>query len=88
MEDNGSFTSYSSVRTFKSRPSLVTVNDEIVEKISVSSKVSKMSSSSSSSSASSVKSNLEISEVHEAVVIEPSEPVYVNVEEPEEISPI
>eukprot|EP00092_Neocalanus_flemingeri_P024037 GFUD01026072.1.p1 GENE.GFUD01026072.1~~GFUD01026072.1.p1 ORF type:complete len:814 (+),score=238.89 GFUD01026072.1:113-2554(+) len=82
MEDNGSFTSYSSIRTFKSRPSLVTVNDEVVDKISVSSKVSKMSSSSSSSSAT---SKLDISEVHEAVVIEPSEPVYVNVEPTEEI---
>jgi len=84
MEDNGSFTSYSSVRTFKSRPSLVTVNDEIVDKISMSSKISKMSNS-SSSSLSSASSKIEISEVHDAVVIEPSEPVYVNVEPTEDI---
>jgi len=51
MEDNGSFTSYSSIRTYKSRHSLATVNNDIVEKISISSKASKMSSSSSSTSA-------------------------------------
>ena len=85
MEDNGSFTSYSSIRTFKSRPSLVTVNDEVMEKISVTSKVSKMSSGSSSSSSSAYSAQQEVSEVHEAVIIDSSEPVYVNMEKAENI---
>ena len=88
QEDDGSVTSYSTIKTHKSKPSLgsVIIKDEILDKTSVKSFASKKSLSSSSVSLASATSSSSSSDRPQDDIIHiVEEPIYANVHKEHEI---